>query len=102
MSASERIFKYPLFVDPGHEAGGWGTIRMSKGARVLTVHAQGPQVMLWAIIDKRMPMVERRFVIVATGAQPPDLEYVYVGSAFVDDARWVWHVFLGAEPGEPR
>lgn len=83
---------------------------MPEGAKPLHVAKQYKAVCLWALVDPSRPKVQRRFVMVATGADVDDLDPEgYVGTVQTDGGGFelVWHVFergrthgAGAPPQE--
>lgn len=77
-------------------------IKMPKGARLLTVQAQGAEMCLWAEVNTEAPEEKRYFAIFGTGnPMPREMGYsdAYVGT--VQIGRFVWHLYelipLGAK-----
>ena len=82
----ERTFKYVL--DFTHEQ----AISMPAGAEVLCVQMQGGNPCIWAVVDERMPLQERKFYIHGTGHPIAGLAVKrYIGT--VQDGQYVWHVY---------
>lgn len=80
-----RIWKFSL------ELTGWQSLRMPKGAEVLSVRDQGGNLCLWAICDPGAETCERDFFVVGTGHAVP----IDIGT-FIDTVlmgQFVWHVF---------
>lgn len=69
------------------------TIEMPAGARVLTVAAQGPALMLWAEVDPSAPVKPLTVRVVGTGFTYGEWRERagYLGTAQV--GPFVWHVF---------
>ncbi len=59
---------------------------------ILTVQFQGPSLCLWARVDPRRSLADRRILIVGTG-NPMPLAGKHIGT--VQAGRLVWHVFEG-------
>ncbi len=73
-------------------------VDLPKGAEVLSVGAQGPDVVVWAMINPDALRVKRKLAALPTGQPvPPALrETRFVGTAQMDDGL-VFHVFDGGE-----
>lgn len=83
---ARTIFKYAL---PTESLGAHAELEMPE-AKILTVHAQYGNVILWAEVDTETPLTKRYFTVCGTGSDvPPDA--IYVGTAFV--GPFVWHVY---------
>lgn len=68
------------------------TLRMPKGACILTVQAQNNHGCLWAMLNPEAEPEERRFCVVGTGdPMPPGVQYV--GTYQQEEGMFVWHVF---------
>lgn len=83
-----RIFKYKLDV-------GWRQrVSMPSGALILTCAAQQNSVCIWALVRPDAVPEERVFHIYGTGNLVTDTERLsFVGTALLDDAKLVLHVF---------
>lgn len=77
------------------------TLHMPRGAGVLSVHAQGAEVCLWALVDPNAEAEPRRFVVAGTGHALPDEPLRFLGSAHLHDGALVFHVFERG-PAETR
>ena len=69
-------------------------IKMPKGARLLTVQAQGSEMCIWAEVNPKGAPEKRYFAIFGTGnPMPSGMGYsdVYVGT--VQIGRFVWHLY---------
>lgn len=67
---------------------------MPEGAQVFHCHAQNADVCLWAGVDSTRPMESRTFHIIGTGWKfGDDLNRQYIGTAHIESAGLVWHVF---------
>jgi len=93
------IFKYRLPV------GGFCTIGIRKGARLLHVDNQHDLPVLWAVVDPDQPDEPRTFMVVATGENFTEDVYDdtrYVGTVLLQSGRFVLHVFeIVGLPGAP-
>jgi hypothetical protein len=70
---------------------------MQKDAKIICVHEQNGQIILWAEVPKKTEdtfcgegLEFREFVVVPTGACF-DFSCIFVGTAFV--GPYVWHVY---------
>lgn len=93
------IFKYPI--DP--VLGDLLTVRMPRGAQVLTVQVQYGTPCLWALVDPEAPHEIRTFATYGTGRpmQVPGNHNgaKYIGTYQVEGGALVFHVFeLGVAP----
>jgi hypothetical protein len=88
LSVERRIYKYDLPMIGTH------VIAMPRGAKILSVQDQSGAMRVWAKVDPKAPMENRRFVIVGTGhLVPAALTYL----ATVQQGQYVWHVFVENE-----
>jgi hypothetical protein len=72
--------------------------KMPKEARILTAAAQGDQICVWAEVNPDAPPESRYFQIFGTGhpvapQNPPGYALEYIGSAFLEDGAYVFHVY---------
>lgn len=82
------IWKFPVPVDDRL------TIKMPKGARVLTVQAQGREMCIWAEVQTQAAEEKRYFAVFGTGHEMlHGMGYsdVYVGT--VQIGKFVWHLY---------
>ena len=92
---AETVYKYLL---PGN-ANEFGEFKVSLPieSKVIHVDIQNGQRVLWAQVNNKAPLVDRRVVVVGTGRIGPDdlpnLDHV---STFFE-GPFVWHVFVGPE-----
>lgn len=63
------------------------------GAKLLSVHAQGSDLCLWALVDTEADLENREFVIVGTGHEVPEHAGEFVGTALLVGGQLVLHVF---------
>lgn len=72
-------------------------VQMPRRACVVSVHVQGEQPRMWAIVDPEQPLEQRVFVVVATGATIPDTKVgavaAFVGTFLVGGGDLVFHLF---------
>lgn len=66
-------------------------INMPVGASVLSVHRQGPDLCMWAMVDTSEPMQGRQFEVIGTGNPINPAQRLFVGTVVVGSL--VWHVF---------
>ena len=71
-------------------------VPMPEGAKILTVQTQREIPQIWALVDPRAPMRDRRFRLAGTGhpiqvAEAGNL--AYVGSFQVEQETLVFHLF---------
>jgi len=95
-----RILKYTLEITDQQ------TIRMPRGARILTAQLQTKhqfggliqeELQVWALVDDDMDivMLERTFAIYGTGHHLPESTFTAHYISTVQDTRggMVWHIF---------
>ncbi len=86
-----KVYKY--VIKPGDRA----TIEMPKGAQILSVHDQGTDIFVWALVDpEERQMEEREFLIVATGQDRDDIKNAkFIGTVLFAQFNFslVFHVF---------
>jgi hypothetical protein len=70
------------------------TIAMPSGAQVLTVQVQAGIPQIWAVVDPKAPIVERRFQVVGTG-HPFEMKpsHKYLGTFQMHQGLFVYHLF---------
>lgn len=87
-----KIFKFPLCADAGPE-----TIQMPRGAKVISVGAQGLFPVLWAECGEHAEIKERNFYLAATGEElPADFPeaFRFIGTVQLEQPRaLVFHVY---------
>lgn len=66
---------------------------MPIGAKLLSVHAQGNDICLWAEVDTDAKVEAREFVIIGTGHEIREHAGEYVGTAHLAAGQLVLHVF---------
>lgn len=82
------IFKYPLKIRDEV------MVEMPRGAVPLSVHAQGEQLCLWALVNTRLDTSPRRFRIIGTGHPIDEAEIgrlTFIGTVL--QGPFVWHVW---------
>lgn len=89
-----RIHKYPFALADEF------VVRMPRGARLLTVQAQGDTPCLWAMVDPVAPFMARKFALRGTGHSAEGLSLApFVGTFQLEGGAFVGHVFdLGEAP----
>jgi len=81
------IYKYPLTRQSLQ------SIRMPRGAQILTVQAQENEACLWAEVETDFPAEERWIETFGTGKPMSELPRRYLGSAQLDGGSVVAHVY---------
>ena len=85
-----KIFKYPI---PVSDHGERFSIKMPRGAQVLTVQLQNGVPCIWAFVDPDCEqMDERVFYVFGTGREIDVNDITYVGT--YQFYGYVWHLFL--------
>ncbi len=77
------------------------TLRMPKGAQLLTIMIVMRRVRLYALVDAKAPKSERCIRVVSTGSDiGSDEKLIYIGSCSVDDggSPLVFHFFEKLSP----
>jgi hypothetical protein len=69
------------------------TLQLPVDAEILTVGSQKDQICLWVALDTTAPKVDRHFVTVGTGQVIASEAVTFLGSAFLYDNQFVFHVF---------
>lgn len=83
-----RIYKYPLVLKESQ------TIQMPVDSKIISVQNQHGDITIWAIVDPKSPMRERKFFIHGTGDGLPNNWANYLMYlATVQISYYVWHVF---------
>ncbi len=86
-----QIWKFPLRVST--LATGDTQIEMPYIHNILTAREQGEDICIWAEVDTASPMIARRFRVIGTGHEMPDVALSYIGTAMLLDGRLVLHVY---------
>jgi len=68
------------------------TVRMPRGAEILTVREQHGEPQIWALVNPRELMGDREILIVPTGGDVPE-GGKFVGTFFIENGSLVFHVF---------
>lgn len=84
---TKTIWKYTL------DLAGSQTIRMPRGAEILSVAVQANEFRLWALCDPEAPIEPRVILVHGTGHPITDSLGRHIGT--VIDGSFVWHVFEG-------
>lgn len=83
----KTIYKYPLEITDCQ------SIRMSKGAEILSVADQYGIVCVWALVDPAANLEDRMFYIFGTGLPVNEvIPMKFLGS--IQQSVFVWHVFV--------
>ena len=68
------------------------TVKLPYGSTILSIAVQNGIACLWARVDARQPLVDREFLLIATGGQvEPSARYI--GTFYFDEGRFVFHLF---------
>lgn len=85
------IWKFPL------EAKIYCEISIPKDAEILTVQDQFNEAMMWALVNPENEKEKRKFTIIGTGHEIPDLVFgiikKYIGTYQTYSGNYVYHVF---------
>lgn len=82
----KRIYKYPISVDDEI------SIKIPKGAVILTVQIQKGEPCIWALVDPDKEETERHFYLYGTGMTVTHAE-VYIGSFQMLNGSLIFHLF---------
>jgi hypothetical protein len=89
---NRSIWKFPILVADEF------IIDMPSGARLLDVQVQAEEPMLWAVVDPKAPVVQRKFSLRGTGHDASDLSAMpHVGTFQLRGGGLVFHLFDGGE-----
>lgn len=83
---SKSIWKFELSPNDPY-------VLMPIGARVLTAREQMEDIFVWAEVDPNAAQETRHFCVYGTGQEMPDDPGTYIGTAMIDDGRFVFHVY---------
>lgn len=85
----KTIYKYPIQIED------YLNIEMPKDAQILSIQTQNGELQMWALVDNKSPLVERKFKLVGTGHPiGEDLSTLsYLGTFQLLNYRIVFHLF---------
>ena len=83
MESKRQIWKFPVDLGPN-------ALRMPRGARPVSLGAQGDQLVCWAEVDPNAAPEYHQVLVVGTG-QTLEPSWQYVGTVQADP--WVWHLY---------
>lgn len=73
------------------------TIKIPKGATILTAREQNNEICIWAEVNPANMQKDYSFEIFGTGdkiiTDNIGIERQYVGTAFINDGKFVFHVY---------
>jgi hypothetical protein len=83
----KTVWKYTLDAET--------VVQIPVGYQTLDVHEQNGKVCMWALVDDKNPIINRKFILVGTGFAAPDISHDanYVGTAYLCGGSLVLHVF---------
>jgi len=84
----ETIYKYPL-----NNTSGKYDFMLPADAEVLLVKAQRNVPCIWVKLDTDKPMVSRKFRLYGTGHEIEENNLFHHGSFFMQEGRFVFHLF---------
>ena len=87
---NKSIWKYQLEITDSQ------TIKMPKGAEILSVQTQNQEVCLWALVVPNNEKEDRYIEIFGTGHNvycDMGIDRKFIGTAQTLDGRLVWHIF---------
>jgi hypothetical protein len=84
-----RVFKYEIPIEDEP------TVRLPRGAGILSVGQQNGGLFLWALVDPSVTETERRvFRIAGTGHEIAEAEGLsFIGTVFMCGSALVFHIF---------
>jgi hypothetical protein len=98
------VYKYALNLHKAIYHGEMFVISMHRGALLMSVQNQHDKLVIWALVDNDLPLVNRNFIVYYTGEEIPFLESAfrsqkYISSVQIMGGDYVFHVFeLFQEP----
>lgn len=69
------------------------SLEIPRGAELLSVHEQGESICLWVLVDPSLEKEVRKFIVLGTGHDVPDVSLKFVGTAHLNASALVFHVF---------
>jgi hypothetical protein len=66
---------------------------MPLEAKIITFQMQREKAYIWAVVDTKPNDIIRRFAIIGTGQEIPDISANYIGTIQEDKGSPVWHLF---------
>jgi len=84
----KTIYKYPLENTSGKYA-----ISMPSEAEILYINAQRNVPCIWAMVDTEKPIETRQFRLYGTGHPVEENDLFHHGSFFMQEGRFVFHLF---------
>lgn len=84
-----RVFKYPVKIDDRV------SIKMRKGAQLLSFQTQGEQPCIWALVRETKEMETRHFRFAGTGhpIEEDSSSLQFIGTAQMMGGALIWHLF---------
>ena len=86
-STMKIIWKFPVQITAHF------VVPMPEGAQVLSVHMQGHEPQMWALVDSAAPTVDREFHILGTGIPWAGPLGRFVGTVLTHGGAGAWHLF---------
>ncbi len=84
----KTIWKYKLHGDVNF------ALPLPQGAKILKIHLQGDELILWALVDTANILETRFFRIISTGWDIQGIEKLrYIDTYFEYNESLVWHLF---------
>lgn len=68
-------------------------LEIPKGAELLSLHEQGEDICLWALVDPAAEKEVRKFCGFGTGHDVPDTPLKFIGTAHLRGGALVFNVF---------
>lgn len=71
------------------------SIKMPKGAQILSVQVQNNRPCIWALVDPKAEIKEKVIEIFGTGEAIPcdGISRVFIGTFQLQEGTWVFHLF---------
>ena len=84
------IYKYRL----NYASQGDGTVRMPKGAKILSAESQNDEIVIYALIDTNAEIIDRHIRVIPTGVTTNGLYDMYfIGTVKLYEGALMFHVF---------
>ena len=85
----KTIYKYTIPVTDDF------TLKLPKGAKILTFQAQNDTPCIWAVVDDIAELETVHFKLLETGHPAGNIDPMkYIGTALIAGGALVWHLFM--------
>jgi hypothetical protein len=86
----KKIFKYELEVTDEQ------TIQLPREAKILSTHCKNNKICIWALVNPKNELVNRKFYMSGTGFPIHDNvlgDSKFIGTCLMLNETLVWHIF---------